>query len=175
MANDDCRTPDEFYKQLDQVFHFKLDAAASKSNTKCKHYFIKKDNALKIPWTCSGWVWLNPPYSREAGGITKWLGKAYTEVVVKGHCYGVVCLTICDVSTATRDFAWYNADEIVELCPRINFASPGKGKRTGGFQAYQLVIFTQEERLRRMSRWNWKLDTFKQRDCFNLEKVIYEY
>lgn len=174
MANDDCRTPDEFYNKLDQVFHFQLDAAASKANAKCSNYFTKKDNALEQEWICYGWVWLNPPYSREAGGIEKWLGKAYDEANAEGNCDGVVCLTICDVSTATRDFAWHNAEEIVELTPRINFASPGKGKRTGGFQAYQLVIFTQEGKPRRMSRWNWKRDKFEDRDCFNLERITYD-
>lgn len=174
MANDDCRTPDEFYKKLHKVFNFKLDAAASKANAKCKKFFTKKDDALNQTWNCHGWVWLNPPYSREAGGIEKWLEKAYDATKYR-HCSGVVCLTICDVSTNTREFAWQAADEIVELCPRINFASPGKGKRTGGFQSYQLVIFQSIGCLKKMSRWNWRRQEFKERECFRMERIIYEY
>lgn len=164
MSNDECHTPDEFYQKLNLVFDFKLDAAATKKNTKCRRFFTKKDNALTKQWKTKGWVWLNPPFSREAGGITKWLNKAFDEVLW-GNARGVVCLVICDVSTAGRQLAWDQANEIVELSPRINFESPGKKNRKGGLQSYQLVIFDSEHTGSDliMSRWNWKDKPFEKR------------
>lgn len=41
----DWRTPKDFFRELDQEFHFGLDAAASPENAKCERYF-----------TPNGWV-----------------------------------------------------------------------------------------------------------------------
>lgn len=160
--NDECHTPNELFDKLDAVFHFRLDAAANKKNSKCEKYLSRKDDALTCAWDTPGWVWLNPPFSKEAGGTLTWIERAYGQVETSA-CEGVVCLIICDVSTAARDFAWDNAYEIVELSPRINFPSPGKNEnRKGGFQAYQLVIFKRSNK-KVMSRWYWKDEPFSHR------------
>lgn len=170
MSNDECETPQEFFDALNSVYKFKLDAAASKRNHKCKKYFTKKDDALNILWKTTGYVWINPPYSKEAGGILEWLNTAYYNVSTV-CCKGVVCLVICDVSTESRQFAWDNASEIVELSPRINFSSPGWSKRTGGFQSYQLVIFDNEAKYKCISRWNWKKEGYLFRSMYKMTKV----
>lgn len=167
MANDNCHTPDEFFEKINRVFSFKLDAAADSRNTKCKKYISAKQNALRDPrlWQSSGWVFLNPPFSKKAGGILKWIKTAHASIK---YNKGVVCLIICDVSTGSRQYAWDNATEIVELSPRINFMSPGKKGRSGGLQAYQLVIFSKHGlRPRKISRWNWKDEEFIDRKNFN--------
>lgn len=177
MSNDNCHTPQEFFNKLNAVYNFRLDAAADKENTKCDKFITKEDNALAIPWVSEGWVWLNPPYSKEAGGILTWIKKAHTEVV-EGNCLGVVCLIICDVSAQSRQYAWDNAYEIVELSPRINFMSPGKDNRKGGMQAYQLVIFDKtflphDSRFIAptcISRWNWKKEYYKRRSSRTYSK-----
>ena len=43
----DWCTPKEFFDVLDAEFHFTLDAAATKKNTKCSAYFTPEDDALK--------------------------------------------------------------------------------------------------------------------------------
>lgn len=68
-------TPDYVFKPLDDMFHFKLDAAASKDNAKCKKFYTKADDGLEQPWT-PGPVWCNPPYGRN---LSLWVEKGLYE------------------------------------------------------------------------------------------------
>lgn len=47
---DQWATPDDFFKELDQEFHFNLDPCADEQNHKCKKYFTKEDNGLSKDW-----------------------------------------------------------------------------------------------------------------------------
>lgn len=83
-ASGNWETPPELFGDLNAIFQFTLDAAASKENAKCEAYFDEGANALARDWP--GRVWLNPPYGREIGA---WMEKAYRESK-KGSL--VVCL-----------------------------------------------------------------------------------
>lgn len=73
---DEYVTPDDFYRQLDQEFHFLLDASASSTSTKCDWWFgmdhpeARNRDGLRKPWAAivrdwdGGAVWVNPPYSK---------------------------------------------------------------------------------------------------------------
>lgn len=63
-STEEWETPDKLFNELDQEFNFDIDVAASPTNTKCKKYYTKKDNALKQDW--NGSVWLNPPYAAKS-------------------------------------------------------------------------------------------------------------
>jgi phage N-6-adenine-methyltransferase len=88
-------TPDDLFRELDEVFHFDLDACASASNCKCERYFSKDDDALVRSW--QGTVWMNPPYGRH---IERFMRKAYEESI-RGAT--VVCLV-----PARTDTAWWH-------------------------------------------------------------------
>ena len=77
----DWRTPKDFFRELDQEFHFGLDAAASPENAKCERYFTPEMDGLSCSWSGYGAVFCNPPYGREIG---KWVQKAYSEYVRGG-------------------------------------------------------------------------------------------
>ena len=49
--------------------------AAAGHNAKVKHYFMREQNGLKLPWA-GNFVWLNPPYDKTVG---LWVQKAYQE------------------------------------------------------------------------------------------------
>ena len=68
----DWVTPDWLFHQLDDEFHFTLDAAASDRNHKCEKYFTEADDGLSQKW--DGVVWCNPPYNKS---IKKWVKKAH--------------------------------------------------------------------------------------------------
>lgn len=158
MANDEQSTPDELYLKLHKVFKFKLDAAASKKNAKCKKYFTKKDDALSKEWKTKGWVWLNPPYSKKAGGIYNWYQKAFREVW-NNSCKGVVCLIRADTSSkyflsAVEDVSGWT--HITFLQPRIAF---GKYKQ-GDFCSSMLLVIT-KDKIKCPKIWNWKKENFK--------------
>ena len=70
----DWETPYWLFKQLNEEFHFTLDAAASDQNHKCDAYFTEETDGLKHEWHKS--TWCNPPYGRV---ISKWVEKAVHE------------------------------------------------------------------------------------------------
>ena len=56
-------TPDCLFKELSDVFRFKLDVCASEENAKCSMYFTEKEDGL-----CQKWLpvnWMNPPYNNQ--------------------------------------------------------------------------------------------------------------
>ena len=67
-------TPQDFFNELDQEFHFDLDVCALPENAKCARYYTPEQDGLSQPW--DGVVWCNPPYGRNIG---KWVRKAHEE------------------------------------------------------------------------------------------------
>ena len=47
---DEWETPDEFFEKLNNEFCFDLDPCANHENHKCKKYFTKKEDGLKMDW-----------------------------------------------------------------------------------------------------------------------------
>lgn len=72
---DEWYTPLDFFRELDDEFHFDLDPCATDENHKCDHYFTREIDGLSQKW--GGYnVFCNPPYGREIG---KWVQKSYEE------------------------------------------------------------------------------------------------
>ena len=71
-ATDNWSTPQDFFDQLNDEFHFTLDVCADENNHKCEHYYTKEIDGLSRPWV--GTVWCNPPYGRKIG---EWVRRAY--------------------------------------------------------------------------------------------------
>jgi site-specific DNA-methyltransferase (adenine-specific) len=91
-------TPDYIFEPLNKRFHFRLDAAATTMNAKCRKYYTKANDALRRPWE-PGPVWCNPPYGRN---LYEWVMKAYNE------CYDrkVVVVMLLPFRPDTR---WYRS------------------------------------------------------------------
>jgi phage N-6-adenine-methyltransferase len=95
-ATDQWATPQAFFNEWDDIYHFELDVCADAQNAKCRRYFSEQDNGLAqnwAPYRC----WMNPPYGRE---IRRWIQKAYQESL-RGAT--VVCLL-----PARTDTAWWH-------------------------------------------------------------------
>jgi|SRR6478752_6560881 len=77
-ASDEWSTPRDFLANLkSKGFDFSWDLAASEENTVCSFYFNKEQDSLQREWhLLSGWLWLNPPYSR----CKEFMEKAYSEM-----------------------------------------------------------------------------------------------
>jgi phage N-6-adenine-methyltransferase len=71
-ATVEWETPQALFNQLDDEFHFTLDAAASQENAKVSLYYDLLSDGLKQSWD-SQTVWCNPPYGRQ---IKDWVKKA---------------------------------------------------------------------------------------------------
>lgn len=69
-GNDEFCTPDYIFQQLNRIFNFTLDVAASSSNTKCLEYMPKELSALEYHWG-NYRCFCNPPFSKKAEFIKK--------------------------------------------------------------------------------------------------------
>ena len=50
FKSDEYSTPEDLFAQLDDEFHFTLDAAATKENRKCERYYSLEDSGLDHSW-----------------------------------------------------------------------------------------------------------------------------
>lgn len=69
--SEEWATPQDFFKKLDDEFHFTLDPCATKENAKCEKYYTKEQDGLNQDWTGET-VFCNPPYGKD---IWKWCRK----------------------------------------------------------------------------------------------------
>lgn len=49
-AKDDWETPQDLFDELDDEFHFALDAASSDLNAKCEKHYTIEDDGLSQSW-----------------------------------------------------------------------------------------------------------------------------
>lgn len=73
-ATDEWETPQDFFDELNRIYHFDLDVCATEQNAKCKRFFNSKQDGLKKSWG-GATIWCNPPYSN----IIEWCRKATEE------------------------------------------------------------------------------------------------
>lgn len=76
-GKDDWETPKDFYKKLDDEFHFTLDPCCTDESAKCEKHYTKNDDGLNKDWS-GEIVFCNPPYSKN-GNQDAWVKKCYTE------------------------------------------------------------------------------------------------
>lgn len=129
---EDWETPQNLFDQLNEEFHFTLDAAASPENAKCEKYFTKEDDALKQEWG-NNVIWCNPPYGRQ---IEKFVEKAFYTWLRFPRSVVVMLLP------ARTDTKWfheyiYNKAEIRFLKGRLHFSN---SKNAAPFPS-MIVIF----------------------------------
>lgn len=105
-------TPQNFFDQLDQEFHFTLDPCSTKENAKCAKFFTQEDDGLAQSWD-NEIVFCNPPYGRE---IKKWVKKA-------SEARGGVTVLLIPARTCTsyfHDYIYHKA-EIRFIRGRLKF------------------------------------------------------
>ncbi len=121
-------TPDDLFAELDDIFHFDLDACATSENAKCSKFFSQEEDALCRRWC--GRVWMNPPYGR---AIAAFMKKAYEESL-KGAT--VVCLV-----PSRTDTRWWHKyvkrGQVIFLRGRLRF---GESSSSAPFPS-AIVIF----------------------------------
>lgn len=109
-------TPQAFFDQLNDEFHFTLDPCADDMNHKCDKYFTAEQDGLKQDWS-GEIVFCNPPYGRDIG---KWVEKCFDEVY-RGNCLCVVLLVHARTDTRWFHDYIYNRAEIRFVKGRLKF------------------------------------------------------
>lgn len=127
---DSWATPTDFFRELDEEFHFNLNPCADEYNHKCDKYFTVKENGLLQDWRGSS-VYVNPPYGREIG---KWVEKAYRT----NQEHGNLVVMLLPARTDTKwfhDFI-YNKAEVRFVRGRLKF---GDSKNSAPFPSMVVV------------------------------------
>jgi len=113
-------TPIDFFKKLDNEFHFTLDPCSDNINYKCAKHYTRVDNGLTKSWK-NETVFMNPPYGRI---IPLWVEKAYNES--KQH--KIIIVGLLPARTDTKWFHDYcmKSKEIRFIKGRLKFGDSGK-------------------------------------------------
>lgn len=128
--SDEWATPQALFDELDNEFHFDLDACATDENHKCVEYYTKEDDGLKFSWGGRR-VFVNPPYSE----VCKWVEKAFYETKQENTL--VVVLIPSRTDTKYFHDYIYNRSEIRFVKGRLKF---GDSKLGAPFPS-MIVIF----------------------------------
>ena len=111
-STDERTTPLWFFRELDREFHFDLDAAATKRNTRCPLWLGPGSPIAEDALAYEGWfelpeafpgggvlriasIFLNPPYS----ALRRWVAKAVEEIQRGPRGGRLVMLLPSDTST----------------------------------------------------------------------------
>jgi len=71
----DWETPQDFFDELDNEFHFTLDPCATSKTAKCKKFYAKEEDGLIQDWSGEV-IFCNPPYG---SAIKHWVKKCHDE------------------------------------------------------------------------------------------------
>lgn len=131
-------TPQKFFDDLNEEFHFTLDAAASVENAKCPHFYTKETDGLMQVW--DGIVFCNPPYGKE---ISRWLQKG-RDAADNGA-------TVVFLIHARTDTRWFHnhvykiADEIRFIKGRLKFTHKDGTNQSAPFPSMVVVYRPKKE------------------------------
>lgn len=137
-GNDNFRTPDNLFHQLNKIFNFTLDVACTTQDCKCSRglYYDKGIDALDCSWGGER-VFCNPPFSRKA----EFIEKAYNEVLF-GDCPIVVMVlpSNCQDSRSFQQFIKKNFF-YETLSGRVAFINPETGKPMKGNNSGTTIVY----------------------------------
>lgn len=121
-------TPQSFFNELNDEFHFTLDPCSTHDNAKCVNHYTIEDDGLSKNWGGQV-VFCNPPYGRE---LPKWVKKCYEER------HRAVVVMLIPARTDTRWFHdyIYNKAEIRFVKGRLKF---GDGKSPAPFPSMVVI------------------------------------
>jgi phage N-6-adenine-methyltransferase len=113
---EDWATPQWLFDELNKVFDFWIDLAASTENKKCERFIDKEMNFLSMDKSHlvpdDKWAWCNPPYLRN--GCGKWV-----EEIFKIH--NSVTLIPASVGAKWFQQIWQKATAICFVDRRLRF------------------------------------------------------
>lgn len=130
-------TPKWIFAQLDEIFHFTLDPAATKENAKCAKFYTKEDDGLAKSWKDET-VFVNPPYSK----VADWVRKAHHESQ-NGACQVVMLIPARTDTRCWHQHIFTSAAEIFFVKGRIKFDQPvqDEGKQNGAPFPSAVIVF----------------------------------
>ena len=141
-GNDNFRTPQPLFDQLDRIFNFTLDAACTTEDCKAQFgfYYDRDIDALTQNW--GGYrVFCNPPFSKKA----QFIEKAYNEVI-NGDCPIVVMVlpSNCQDSKAFQTYIKKNFF-YETLSGRVSFIDPETKQPMKGNNSGTTIVYFKKD------------------------------
>lgn len=131
-STDEWATPQDFFDEIDEEFHFTLDPCAQPHTAKCSKYYTREDDGLAQDWGGET-VFCNPPYGK---AIADWIRKCSEE----SKKPNTIIVALIPARTDTRyfhDYIYRKAKEIRFVKGRLKFG----GAKTGAPFPSMIVIF----------------------------------
>ena len=136
---DNWATPQDFFDNLNEEFHFTLDPCANEENHKCDLFFTKEQDGLTQDWG-GHVVFCNPPYGKEIAG---WVRYSYEQ----SQKQNTTVVMLIPARTDTRYFHdyIYGKAEIRFIKGRLKFGflQPSVWKRDCGLGTLLLRAVTE--------------------------------
>lgn len=131
-ATDMWATPQSFFDELNNEFHFTLDPCATKANAKCNKFYTIDEDGLQQDWKGEV-VFCNPPYGKM---ISSWVRKCSQE----SKKPNTTIVALLPARTDTRyfhDYIYGKAKDIRFIKGRLKF---GDSKNSAPFPS-MVVVF----------------------------------
>lgn len=131
-ATDMWATPQSFFDELNNEFHFTLDPCATKANAKCNKFYTIDEDGLQQDWKGEV-VFCNPPYGKM---ISSWVRKCSQE----SKKPNTTVVALLPARTDTRyfhDYIYGKAKDIRFIKGRLKF---GDSKNSAPFPS-MVVVF----------------------------------
>ena len=114
-------TPQAFFDELNERFHFTLDPCANADNHKCEHYYTIEQDGLAQDWGGQR-VFCNPPYG---SAIKHWVKKCYEESL-KPNTLVVMLIPARTDTSYFHDYIYHKA-ELEFVRGRLHFNEAPQG------------------------------------------------
>ena len=141
-GNDNFRTPQGIYDQLDRIFNFTLDAACTREDCKAPDglYHDEGIDALACSWGGDR-VFCNPPFSQKASFIKK----AYEEVI-NGDC-PIVVMVLPSNCQDSKSFQQYVKKNFFyeTLYGRVAFIDPETKQPMKGNNSGTTIVYFKKD------------------------------
>lgn len=160
-SRDDWESPPLLFEEIDNIFHFGLDAAASPENalcdkfltTDCRYFYMAEFDALSAS---SDWlalsegkpIWINPPYGN---GILLPFFRKIKQEYEKGAT--IVCLVAARTETKWHKIAWDYARYFLFFNTRLKFELKGVPQGTATFPSELIVFSPKKWNLYSLQHW----------------------
>ena len=130
--NTEWETPQSFFDELNDEFHFTLDSCALPHNAKCERFYTPEQDGLSQDWEGER-VFCNPPYGRS---IYNWIRKCSLESK-KPNTLVVALIPVRTDTKYFHEFIYKKVKEIRFVKGRLKF---GNSKQSAPFPS-MVVIF----------------------------------
>lgn len=140
-------TPLPLWERLHSEFGFGLDAAAEAHNALLERWIDPAQDALHVEWgplASSRAVYINPPYSRRAGGLGRWMRRCRHQA----RRWGLTVVALVPAAIGSKWWTWTHqaATAIRLLSRRLRHRHPETGEPIGGSSFGSAVVIFESAR-----------------------------